>query len=378
MLVTEFVDLLDADFYTGVPDSLLQPLCNYLMTKYGVSAEHHIIGANEGNCVGLAAGYYLATGKPAVVYLQNSGIGNAINPIASLLNDRVYGIPCIFVIGWRGEPGIHDEPQHAYQGLVTVKLMEDMDIETCIVSEDMSAGELSEKMTNFKKLLDAGKQVAFIIRKNALKAENKIVYSNNNSLIREDVIGEILRAADNDLIVSTTGKISRELFEERERKRQSHERDFLTVGSMGHSSSIALSLALQRKERRIWCIDGDGSLLMHMGAMTTIGNLAPQNFVHIVLNNGAHESVGGLPTVAGTLELAEIAQKCGYQFAKTVSSYQEMVDVLRFISRNSCCTFLEIKVALSSRSNLGRPTLSAAQSCKNFRNAISAASKISE
>lgn len=144
MKVESFVQILGSDFYTGVPDSQLKALCNYLMNTYGIDPKHHVIGANEGNCAALAAGYHLATGKVPVVYMQNSGEGNIINPAASLLNDKVYGIPVIFVVGWRGEPGIHDEPQHIYQGEVTVKLLEDMDIRTFVVGKDTTEEELAD------------------------------------------------------------------------------------------------------------------------------------------------------------------------------------------------------------------------------------------
>lgn len=366
MNIRDFVEILGAEFYTGVPDSLLQPLNNYLMQTYGISAEHHIIGANEGNCVGLAAGYYLASKKPGVVYLQNSGIGNIINPIASLLNERIYGIPCIFVIGWRGEPGVPDEPQHAFQGLVTLKLMEDMDVATYVITKETSIDELKAQMVRFRDLLCRGKQVAFIVKKGALQYENKVDYKNPYSLVREKVIAEILQKAGDSLIVSTTGKISREVFEQRELHQQSHDSDFLTVGSMGHSSSIALELALKAKDQRVICIDGDGAVLMHMGALATVGSMCPDNFVHIVLNNGAHESVGGLPTTASTLNLAKIAEACGYCYTKTVATQEALDAALSDVmSRKQCC-FLEVKTSLFSRSDLGRPTVSAAESCKRF------------
>ena len=176
MRVETLFDILDSDFYTGVPDSQLQALCNFLIDKYGIS-EHHVIAANEGNCTALAAGHYLATGNVPVVYMQNSGIGNIINPVASLLNDKVYAIPCIFVVGWRGEPGIHDEPQHIYQGEVTLKLLEDMDIATFVIGKETTEAELYAKMKEFRNVLTNGKSVAFVVRKGALEYCNKVVYS---------------------------------------------------------------------------------------------------------------------------------------------------------------------------------------------------------
>ncbi|MDE5547458.1 MAG: phosphonopyruvate decarboxylase, partial [Clostridia bacterium] len=238
--------LKDYDFFTGVPDSLLQPLCNYLMQKYGANNAHHIIAANEGNCVALAAGHYLATGKVPVVYLQNSGIGNIVNPVASLLNDKVYGIPCIFLVGWRGEPGVHDEPQHVFQGEVTVKLLEDIGIATCVLSKDTTEEQAAKQLEAWQPLLQAGKQVAFVVKKGTFTFDGKMTYKNDNPMLREEIIRRIVKAAGDDVIISTTGKASRELFELREEAGETHGKDFLTVGSMGHSSSIALKIAMEK------------------------------------------------------------------------------------------------------------------------------------
>jgi phosphonopyruvate decarboxylase len=262
MKAENFAKILNADFYTGVPDSQLKALCNYLMHTYGIDPKHHVIAANEGNCTALAAGYHLATGKVPVVYMQNSGEGNIINPVASLLNDKVYAIPMIFVIGWRGEPGIHDEPQHIYQGEVTLKLLEDMGIRYFVIGKDTTEEEVSAAMQEFRKELDRGEDVAFVIRKGALSYEEKVEYRNDNPMIREEIIRHIVQASGEDPIVSTTGKASRELFEIREHNGQSHKYDFLTVGSMGHSSSIALGVAVQKPGTKVWCVDGDGAAAM--------------------------------------------------------------------------------------------------------------------
>ncbi|MBQ7707164.1 MAG: phosphonopyruvate decarboxylase, partial [Lachnospiraceae bacterium] len=237
MKVESFIEALGADFYTGVPDSLLKPFCNYLMNTYGIDSKHHVVAANEGNCAAIAAGYNLATGKVPVVYMQNSGEGNIINPVASLLNDRVYAIPVIFVVGWRGEPGVHDEPQHIYQGEVTVKLLEDMDIASFVISKETTGEELKKAMEDFSKALANGKDVAFVVRKGALSYDKEVEYKNDNTMSREEIISHIVEITGEDPIVSTTGKASRELFEIRTAKGQSHKYDFLTVGSMGHSSS---------------------------------------------------------------------------------------------------------------------------------------------
>lgn len=277
MKVERFIEIIGSDFYTGVPDSQLKALCNYLVNTYGRDSRHHIIAANEGNCAAIAAGYHLATGKVPVVYLQNSGEGNIINPAASLLNSRVYAIPVIFIVGWRGEPGVHDEPQHIYQGKVTVKLLEDMGIATFILGKDTSEQEVEERMEEFKAILASGKDVAFIIRKGALFYDEKVDYKNSYAMVREEVIKHLIDIAGEDPVISTTGKASRELFEARAANGQSHKYDFLTIGSMGHSSSIALGIALHKTERRIWCIDGDGAALMHMGAIAVIGANQPDN-----------------------------------------------------------------------------------------------------
>ena len=238
MKAQKLVEIIGSDFYTGVPDSQLKSLCNFLMAEYGIDPKHHIIAANEGNCTALAAGYHLATGKVPVVYMQNSGEGNIINPVASLLNDKVYAIPMVFIIGWRGEPGIHDEPQHIYQGEVTVKLLDDMEIASFVIGKETTDEEVAKAMDDFRNLLSLGKDVAFVIRKGALTDDSDIEYKNENSMVREEIIHHIVQVSGEDPIVSTTGKASRELFETRVANGQSHKYDFLTVGSMGHSSSI--------------------------------------------------------------------------------------------------------------------------------------------
>lgn len=357
MQVEDFIEVLGKDFYTGVPDSRLKPLCDYLMERYGINKEHHIIAANEGNCTALAAGYHLATGKIPVVYMQNSGEGNIINPTASLLNDKVYAIPVIFVIGWRGEPGVQDEPQHIFQGEITLKLLEDMEIAHYVMEKDCTKEELTNVMANFEKILEKGKNVAFVIRKGALSYQKSSDYTNGNSMIREKIIQHILQASGTDSIISTTGKASRELFELREAANQGHQYDFLTVGSMGHSSSIALGVAFNQPEKKIWCIDGDGAVLMHMGAMALIGANKPQNLIHIIINNSAHETVGGMPTVAGQIDLVAIAKGCGYPHAVRVSSLDDLDRELNLAGERKELTMIEVLCSIGARKDLGRPTL---------------------
>lgn len=369
--VKKFIEIIGSDFYTGVPDSQLKALCNYLMNTYGIDPRHHIIAANEGNCAALAAGYHLATGKVPAVYMQNSGEGNIINPIASLLNDKVYAIPIIFIIGWRGEPGIHDEPQHIYQGEVTVELLEDMGIDSFVVAKETTEDEVAEAMSGFRKVLADGKQVAFVIRKDTLTDAPKIEYKNDNVMSREEIIRHIVKASGKDPIVCTTGKASRELFETRESNGQSHKYDFLTVGSMGHGSSIALGVALNKPEQRVWCIDGDGALLMHMGAMAVLGANRPRNLIHVVINNGAHESVGGMPTVAAGIDLVAIAKACGYPHAVSVDSLQALDAALEAAKSRNEMSLIEAKASIGARKDLGRPTITAIENKQNFMGYLS-------
>lgn len=366
MKVEKLVEIIGSDFYTGVPDSQLKALCNYLMATYGIDPHHHVIAANEGNCTALAAGYHLATGKVPVVYMQNSGEGNIINPVASLLNDKVYAIPVVFIVGWRGEPGIHDEPQHIYQGEVTIKLLEDMGISTFVIGQETTDAEVVNAMDAFRKVLSEGKNVAFVIRKGALTDAPKVKYENNNHMMREEIIRHIVKASGEDPIISTTGKASRELFEIRVTNGQSHKYDFLTVGSMGHSSSIALGVATQKPDQRIWCIDGDGAVLMHMGAMAVIGANKPRNMIHVVINNAAHETVGGMPTVGGDIDLVGIASACGYPHAVCVENFETLDQELAAAKERMELSFIEVKCAIGARDDLGRPTTTAHDNKMNF------------
>lgn len=356
MEIDKFVEAIDADFYTGVPDSQLKELCNYLLNTYGIDPSHHVIAANEGNCVAIAAGYYLATGRVPVIYMQNSGEGNVINPIASLLNDKVCAIPVIFIIGWRGEPCMSDEPQHIYQGKVTLKLLRDMDIRFFIVDKATDENAIKLEIDRFQENFAKGKSFAFVVRKDVFNYDKKIEYKNEYTITREDAIKHIVHISGNDPIVSTTGKISRELYEIREANGKDHQYDFLTVGSMGHSSSIALGIAVNKPKMRIWCIDGDGAVLMHMGAMAVIGAISPKNLIHVVINNEAHESVGGLPTVAKKNDLVGIAKACGYSNVVSVNNIKDLDRALCDAKKIEKLSMIEIKCSISSRKDLGRPT----------------------
>ena len=366
MRVDSFVRQLGAEFYTGVPDSQLKALCDYLIHEYGIDPKHHIIAANEGNCVALAAGYHVATGKTPVVYMQNSGEGNIINPVASLLNEKVYAIPMIFVIGWRGEPGVHDEPQHIYQGEITLKLLDDMGIRSFVIGKETTEEEMADAMNHFQNDLKSGKDVAFVVRKGALSFSEKVAYQNEYSMKREEIIQHIVKWSGEDPIISTTGKASRELFETRTANGQEHKYDFLTVGSMGHSSSIALGVALNKPETKVWCVDGDGAVLMHMGAMAVLGANAPGNLVHIVINNGAHETVGGMPTVAAHMDIVAIAKACGYPYAVSVSQFDQLDIELEKAKNAEHLCLIEVKCSIGAREDLGRPTTTALENKENF------------
>ncbi|MGE5633329.1 MAG: phosphonopyruvate decarboxylase [Caulobacteraceae bacterium] len=362
MKAEKFLDVLHehlgVDFYTGVPDSQLKALCDTIYEKHGVG-KRHIVAANEGAAVGLAAGHYIAAGKPAMVYLQNSGIGNIINPVTSLLDEKVYGIPCVFVVGWRGEPGVKDEPQHAFQGEITVELLELVKIKCFILSRDTEEDEFLGFVRQSAAVIAEGKSVAFVVRKGALVSAVSPGYGNSNLMKREDAIRVIIdNAGDGDAFVSTTGKTSRELFEIREAMKCGHEKDFLTVGSMGHSSMIALGIALEAPEKRVWCIDGDGAVVMHMGSMLVMAKAGCRNLIHIVFNNGAHESVGGMPVAFGKTDFCSLAKAAGYDLCLKCSNQAELEESLKVAMKTDGTCFIEVMVALGSRENLGRPTVS--------------------
>lgn len=347
------------DCFAGVPDSLLKNICAYITDH--CDAEHNIIAANEGAAVGLAAGHYLATGQPACVYMQNSGEGNIINPLASLTDPEVYNIPVLLLIGWRGRPGVHDEPQHVKQGKVTTGLLNTMGINFDVLSKEEDKAE-----KQIAKAIDALKKkdvYALVIEKDTFedyKLQN--VEKNDLTMSREEAIQTVAAAlGEKDCIVSTTGMISRELFEYRASMNQGHERDFLTVGSMGHASQIALGIAMAKPDRKIWCFDGDGAAIMHMGSMAIVANKAPKNYVHVVFNNGAHDSVGGQPTVGLKINLPAIAQAVGYSVVYSVETNEYLQELLTKIKNQEGPVFLEVKVKKGNRKDLGRPTTSPTQ-----------------
>lgn len=372
MRVKDFVKAIGSEFFVGVPDSKLKHFCNYLECTYGINNEHHVIGANEGNCVAIAAGYHLATGKVPVVYMQNSGEGNAVNPILSMTHNEIYGIPMIFVIGWRGEEGVKDEPQHLVQGRVTTDILDVLGITYSIIDSSSTFESIKITMEYVRDLASKGCSFAFVVRDGAFESDIEIKRVNDMTIVREKAIEEIAKAAGNDVIVCTTGKSSRELYEVRERNGMDHSHDFLTVGSMGHASSIALGLAISKPDMRVWCIDGDGAALMHLGAMTTISAVRPKNLIHIVLNNMSHESVGGTPTAGKTLEFSKIANAIGYKNVVRVSSgLSELEIVLEDLKKKEGPSFLEIMCNLESRKDLGRPKTTPIENKDSFKEYIS-------
>jgi len=355
------------DFFTGVPDSLLKNICAYISDI--VSKENHIIAANEGGAVALGAGYHLATGKIPFIYMQNSGMGNATNPLLSLVDKKVYGIPMLLMIGWRGEPGIKDEPQHIKQGEVTTTLLESMDIPYEIIPDNFKKTKLIiEESINYVKKNNC--PLALVIRKNTFepyKLQNTLTM--DFEMTREDAIKILVDSLNNDdIIISTTGKTSRELFEYREELKQGHEKDFLTVGSMGHTSQIALGIALQKPNKQVFCFDGDGAIIMHTGTLGIIGSLAPKNYKHIIFNNGAHDSVGGQPTIAHNVDFNAIANGFNYKKVFVADDKKSLVENIIKLKDSEGPVLLEIKVNKGARKNLGRPTLTPIENKNNFMN----------
>jgi len=347
-----FYDLLkDAgiDFFSGVPDSLLSNLCSCI--KDNTPKDKNIVAANEGNAVAMCAGYHFSTGKCGVVYMQNSGEGNAVNPLLSLADEKVYSVPMLLIIGWRGEPGKHDEPQHVKQGEVTLELLRAMGIEYCILDDNYEQ-QLSYAM---KYINERNVPYAFVVRKGSFSPYKTEIQDSNYELSREDALKLILgELTENDIVVSTTGKTSREIFEIRESRNQGHSNDFLTVGSMGHTASIAYGMCVGT-DKNVYCIDGDGSFLMHMGSMAVIGSSLPSNFKYILNDNNAHESVGGQPTCTKSIDIPAILTACGFETVFVAERQDELTKYMKLLKQQerSC---LVIHTKQGSRDDLGRPT----------------------
>jgi len=352
-------------FFTGVPDSLLKDICAYITDH--TSPDRHIIAANEGNAVALAVGSYLSMGYPGLVYMQNSGLGNAVNPLTSLADPDVYSVPLLMMIGWRGEPGgVKDEPQHVKQGKITLQLLETLGIPYSILPDEpvLALLVVQEAARVMEQLLCP---YALVVRADTFqsyKLQKQVVTA--YEMVREDAIKIFAEwNLNTDVIVSTTGKTSRELFEQRKQSGRMGQ-DFLTVGSMGHASQIALGIALARSEQQVFCLDGDGAFIMHMGALAIIGTQHVPNFKHIVINNGAHDSVGGQPTAGFEIDVPAVARACGYRYAARAETCEELVAELERLRASQGPALLEVRVNKGARPNLGRPTTSAIQNKESF------------
>ncbi len=352
--------------FIGVPDSTLKYFCNYLNKKDDKEIQHYV-PVNEGAAVGMAVGNYLITQEPACVYMQNSGIGNVVNPITSLANTEVYGIPMLMIIGWRGEPGQKDEPQHKFMGKITKDVLDILGIEYAIMGKDTKIETIKNEFKRARCVMDNNCQFAFIVKRDFFDEEGSVSFENNYNMIREEAIKEIISSiSEKDIVISTTGKISREVYEQSDLIKGQHAQDFLTVGGMGHSSMIALGIAEKERNKRIYCLDGDGALIMHMGSLAFIGKQKPSNLIHICFNNDAHESVGGMPTGCVGKEYASIAKSCGYTNTYVVDNLHELQNVLSKVREEKQLSFIEVKVAMKSRLDLGRPKESAEENKVNF------------
>ena len=354
----------EIDFFSGVPDSLLKDICAYITDN--AEKSKHIIAANEGNAIALAAGYHLATNKVGLVYMQNSGEGNAINPLTSLADKEVYSIPMLLMIGWRGEPGKKDEPQHKKQGRITLDLLKTLEIPYKILSSNINDAK-NEIKELVKEIRDKSCPGALVIGEGTFDKYSLISKpSNPYSLTREDALKTVIDNIGDAIVVSTTGKLSRELFEYRETLKQSHEKDFLTVGSMGHASQIALGISLSKPDKEVYCLDGDGAAIMHLGSLAIIGSNAKGNFKHIIFNNGSHESVGGQPTVAFNINLSKIAESCGYKKVLRAKNLEELKSNLEIIKSTNGPCLLEIMIKSGARADLRRPTTTPTENKQAF------------
>ncbi len=363
-ILVNFLTEQNISFFSGVPDSLLKDFCAYVDDQF--PPNNHIIAANEGAAVGLAIGHHLSSGKVPLVYLQNSGLGNTVNPLISLASEEVYSIPILLVIGWRGEPGIKDEPQHKHQGRITPALLDVMDIPYVIIDSSMDEIEVLNLIeTQIKNCQISRKPVCILVKKGTFETYKKKNRESENSqfaLEREEAVQITTRICEpNAVIVCTTGMLSRELFEFRANNKLGHGRDFLCVGGMGHASQIATGIAIDQPDRPVYCFDGDGAALMHMGSMAITGTKNLPNLIHIVFNNGCHESVGGQPTVAQKFELSKVASDLGYDFSETVRDEANLKKIIMKAQLNKSSSFIEILVRSGHRSDIGRPTTTPVQ-----------------
>ena len=360
----KFLKKNEINFFTGVPDSLLKNFC--LLVEQKIDKKNHIISANEGSAMGIAAGYHLATNKIPLIYLQNSGFGNIINPLLSLIDKRVYSIPVIILMGWRGEPKSNDEPQHLAQGELTLNLIKTLKSNYYILKGDEKK-DFKELRSQIKKLKINHKPLFILVKKNIINNSNVNIKKIQIKFKREEAIKTIINIlGKKNKYISTTGMISRELYEIRKHNKENHSSDFLTVGSMGHASQIALGYSIKSK-KNIVCLDGDGAFLMHMGGIATIGDMKLKNFTHILLNNRSHESVGGQRTTSEIINYAAIAKASGYQkvYGK-VDSLSKLKSTLKKTKKIKALKFIECIISPGHRKNLGRPKELPIQNKKSF------------
>ena len=338
-------------FITGVPDSIFKDLLNTINDD---NRFEHILTSNEGESCALAAGYHLATGKIPVVYMQNSGLGNAINPLTSLLDSEIYAIPSLLMISWRGLPGEHDEPQHKRMGNILPGMCALLDIPYAVASKDPDQMSKIFKQAN-DSIKKHNKPFAILFPKNTFETNKGAKKSiPKDAIIRENLLEELVKnAKEDDIFVTTTGKTSRELYEIRDRLNQDHSRDFLTVGSMGCASTLALGIAMKAKNHRVILVDGDGACLMRLESLATIGHLKPENLLHIVIDNNAYESTGSQPTLSTNVDFAKVAMACGYESAHEFDD----ADLFKesFLNFKQGPQMLVMKSFPYSRSDLGRP-----------------------
>lgn len=341
-IVFEELQKQGVNFFAGVPDSYLNGFCNYALKNF---PEKNIIAANEGNAIGIASGHYFATKEIPLVYMQNSGMGNAINPLVSLADEHVYSVPILLLIGWRGQPGTGDWAQHELQGEITPGLLDLMHIPYSILSDNEDEFvEIIRKAVAY--MSESRKPYGLIVPKGVMAGEKL----NNKDAVypmsREEVIEIILDTMPFDTIYSaTTGRATRELYFLRERRNESKKNDFLNVGSMGHASSVALGIALEKTDRNVVVLDGDSSAMMHLGALTMISKYNVPNYMHVILNNGAHESVGGQPSAGHLIDFTKIAEACGYEtVGKAVETKEELIKAINKLNTVNKASFIDVHI----------------------------------
>lgn len=360
------------NFYSGVPDSLLKDICAYITDN--LPKKNHKITANEGSAIGLAIGYYMSTKQLPLVYMQNSGLGNAVNPLVSLADKVVYSIPMLLMIGWRGEPGVKDEPQHSKQGQITEKLLEVLSVPYEVLSNKETNEEMQNILKRLKdKAIDQEKPVALLIKKNTFQ---KYVYQNeesnlrDSSLTRNEVLNSYVQLNMKHIVVSTTGVTSRELLSLRKENKQESNKDFLTVGGMGHASQIALGIAINKPNTKVVCIDGDGSLLMHMGSLASIVDSGCKNYIYFLLNNFVHDSVGGQPIGAKYIDFSKIAESCGFKKLYKIETKNDLIN-LKEILKNEGPVFVEFIIKPGFSKDLIRPEKTPIENKKLLMNFLS-------